>query len=157
MSSNMSSCGSRRDGRVLDDDGNVNAGLFVSGWLRRGPTGIIGAFATCIVSLPNLLVHAEPYQRAEQLESIDNNCCAGTNIPDAEIVAEAVAADLRLAKPKLMFADIQNVLDAAGVPVFTFEDWQALDAEEVRRGQLVGKPREKMTFVQDMLPMRNTV
>jgi len=93
---------------------------------------------------------------ARQLESIDNKCCAGTNIPDAEIVAEAVAADLRIARPKLMFADIQNVLNAAGVPVFSFEDWQALDAEEVRRGRLVGKPREKMTSVHDMLPMRST-
>ncbi len=55
-----------------------------------------------------------------------------------------------------MFADIQNVLNAAGVPVFSFEDWQALDAEEVRRGRLVGKPREKMTSVHDMLPMRST-
>ena len=66
-----------------------------------------------------------------------------------------VAADLRNAKPKPMFADIQNVINAAGMPVFTFDDWQALDAEEVRRGRLVGKPREKMISVRDMLQWRS--
>ncbi len=142
---------------MLDDDGSVDAGLYVSGWLRRGPTGIIGAFITCVVWLLELLADADSYQHAARRStSIHNNCCAGTNIPDAEIVAEVVAADLMVAKPKLMFADIHDVLDAAGVPIFSFEDWKALDAEEVRRGRLVGKPREKMVSVHDMLPMRNT-
>lgn len=30
-----------RDGRVLDDDGAVVGGVYVTGWLRRGPTGVI--------------------------------------------------------------------------------------------------------------------
>ena len=29
-------------GRVLGDDGNVVPGLFCAGWIKRGPTGIIG-------------------------------------------------------------------------------------------------------------------
>ncbi len=33
----------------------------------------------------------------------------------------------------------------------TFDDWKKIDEEETRRGQLVGKPREKMTNVEDML------
>lgn len=30
-----------RDGRVVGDDGSVVPGLYVTGWLRRGPTGVI--------------------------------------------------------------------------------------------------------------------
>ena len=82
--------------------------------------------------------------------------CAGTNIPDAEIVAEAVAADLSTTKPKAQHADIQELLTAAGVPVFTFEDWKTIDTEEVSRGRLVGKPREKFVSVHDMLAICRT-
>ena len=31
-----------RDGRILDDAGAVIPGLYASGWIKRGPTGIIG-------------------------------------------------------------------------------------------------------------------
>ena len=31
-----------RQGRVITDDGNPVAGLYVTGWLKRGPTGVVG-------------------------------------------------------------------------------------------------------------------
>jgi ferredoxin--NADP+ reductase len=31
-----------RDGRVLDDDGEPIPGLYCAGWIKRGPTGVIG-------------------------------------------------------------------------------------------------------------------
>ena len=30
------------DGRVLDDDGDVVPGVYCAGWIKRGPTGVIG-------------------------------------------------------------------------------------------------------------------
>ena len=38
-----------RDGRVLDGD-EVVAGLYVAGWIKRGPTGIIGTNKKCAVA-----------------------------------------------------------------------------------------------------------
>lgn len=32
-----------------------------------------------------------------------------------------------------------------------FKGWQAVDAEEVKRGSALGKPRDKLTDVQEML------
>ena len=39
----------------------------------------------------------------------------------------------------------------AGVQVVSFDDWQAMDRIEVQRGQVIGKPREKITSVEEML------
>ena len=54
-----------------------------------------------------------------------------------------------------MQTDLKTLLEAAGAPVFTFKDWQALDSEEVRRGQIVGKPREKFVTLSAMLGLRS--
>lgn len=36
---------------------------------------------------------------------------------------------------------------------FTFEDWKVIEKEEERRGQQLGKSREKMTNVQAMIQL----
>ncbi len=39
-----------RDGRITDEGGTVVPGLYACGWIRRGPTGIIGTNKPCSVS-----------------------------------------------------------------------------------------------------------
>ena len=48
-------------------------------------------------------------------------------------------------------AGLTALLAERGVQVVTFEGWERVDAEEVRRGRAAGKPREKMTSVPEML------
>jgi adrenodoxin-NADP+ reductase len=38
-----------------------------------------------------------------------------------------------------------------GVQMVSFSDWEVIDKEEKRRGTLVGKPREKILSVAEML------
>lgn len=38
-----------------------------------------------------------------------------------------------------------------GVQVISFEDWEKIDQEERKRGKAVGKPREKIVDIQEML------
>lgn len=38
-----------------------------------------------------------------------------------------------------------------GGPIVTFDDWLWIDAEELRKGAALGKPREKFVSVKDML------
>ena len=38
-----------------------------------------------------------------------------------------------------------------GVEPTTFSDWEKIDAVEVREGERVGKPREKITSIHTML------
>ena len=39
----------------------------------------------------------------------------------------------------------------SGHRVISYQDWEKLDAEEVKRGEAVGKPREKFTSTESMI------
>lgn len=40
---------------------------------------------------------------------------------------------------------------SAGVKPVIFSDWEKIDSVETRKGEAVGKPREKLLTVQEML------
>jgi ferredoxin/flavodoxin---NADP+ reductase len=107
-------------GRILDDGGQPVPGLYVAGWIKRGPSGVIG-----------------------------------TNKPDAQ---ETGAAMLQDAARGVTLAPAHPDADAAErrirerqPHVFTYEDWRKLDAHEVALGKAAGRPRVKLTCVEDML------
>jgi adrenodoxin-NADP+ reductase len=114
-------------GRVMHPDGSKVPGLYVSGWLKRGPSGIIG-----------------------------------TNIPDARETVACISQD-RLAKalPALQVSTadaglngVRRVLMEAGrqpTELISWQDFQRINAAELKRGQLSGKPREKYTDINEML------
>lgn len=43
-------------GRVLDEEGQVVAGLYVAGWIKRGPTGLIGTNKSCAQDTVRLML-----------------------------------------------------------------------------------------------------
>jgi ferredoxin/flavodoxin---NADP+ reductase len=43
-------------GRVLDDEGQVVAGQYVTGWIKRGPTGVIGTNKHCALETVSALL-----------------------------------------------------------------------------------------------------
>jgi len=107
-------------GVVPSSLGRVAQGLYVSGWLRRGPSGVIL-----------------------------------TNVGDAAQVAASVFDDWATGQLKPAGKEgecaVRHILRTQAVPVVDFAGWLRIDAEEVRRGARVGKPREKIISVSDML------
>lgn len=115
-------------GQVMAAPGSKDRipGLFVCGWLKRGPTGIIG-----------------------------------TNLIDAEQTVDTMvrrigAEDTFLATMDGTFSGgdgLAELLDRRGYlsNVISFEDWETIDAQEIRRGQLAGKPREKFASIEEMV------
>lgn len=114
-------------GRVVDPATNEAVkGLYCTGWVKRGPSGIIG-----------------------------------TNIVDARETVSSLAEDL--AAGKYLHADSDKsvgglddvkraVLESNPTKQFvTWADFEKLNAEETKRGEGVGKPREKSTSVDEML------
>ena len=79
----------------------------------------------------------------------------GTNRPDSQETAQKMLEDHaagRTLAPTAPDADaIVSLLDARGVAYVTFDDWLRVDAEEVRRGEAEGRPREKFTSRDSML------
>ncbi|KAG7393495.1 hypothetical protein PHYPSEUDO_007332 [Phytophthora pseudosyringae] len=103
-------------------------GLYCTGWVKRGPSGIIGTnivdareTVSCIVEdfAAGNFLHSE--NRADEdlggLEAVEKLIKKRT--PDKQLVRWA--------------------------------DYERLNAEENRRGELIGKPREKITSVIEML------
>jgi ferredoxin--NADP+ reductase len=111
-----------RDGRILDEGGTPIPGLYVAGWIKRGPTGIIGTnradgvatVKTLLADLPNL--DPEPKPGADAL-----NLPAGSAGPRSLTWEDWLAIDQAevargepKGKPREKFtrvAEMLNVLD----------------------------------------------
>lgn len=99
-------------------------GLYVSGWLARGPNGVI---ATTM------------YDAFETADLIASDLGAPSSSTSSPI--SAGVPDL----PKLQDAGF------GAQRIVSWDEWRAIDAEERKRGSKLGKEREKLTRVQDML------
>jgi len=103
-------------GQVIDGEGVPVPGLFVAGWIKRGPSGVLGTnkgdsaetVATLIEQLPQLSV------------------CP---IPNSDSVRKFLKS----------------------VTIVEFNDWKKIDEYEKQQGQAVGKPREKVRFVKELV------
>jgi ferredoxin--NADP+ reductase len=98
-------------------------GVYATGWIKRGPSGIIG-----------------------------------TNRADAVATVQSLLADLPHldSRPKSGAAGLSATLARLNSQVLSYGDWRRIDAEEQRRGAVVGKPREKIPRVSDMLAVAAT-
>jgi len=113
-----------REGRVIDVDGERIAGVYATGWIKRGPVGLIG------------------HTKSDAAETIRNL---------VEDVA-ADAAELRTATKPAPEAVLEH-LRAGGVPVIEWANWELLEAHEIALGTAAGRerikvvPREEMTAI----------
>ncbi|XP_074475247.1 NADPH:adrenodoxin oxidoreductase, mitochondrial [Sebastes fasciatus] len=97
------------------------AGLYCSGWVKTGPTGVIAT------TLNNSFDTARSV-----MEDLD-----------------AGALDISAAKSGSQ--SISALLEKRGVKPVTFSDWEKIDSVEMKRGEAAGKPREKLLTVEEML------
>jgi ferredoxin--NADP+ reductase len=74
----------------------------------------------------------------------------GTNRPDGYMIAETIAADQPEPAGKQGRAGLDALLEARGVHIVTFRDWQKIEAAEAARAR-EGSPREKFTEIGEML------
>ena len=108
-------------GRVHDGEGEQVPGLYAVGWIKRGPSGVIGTNKKDAQETVNHLF--------EDLE-------AG-RIPDPELAADRSAIETLLAERKPDHV--------------TFEGWRAIDAAEVEAGKPHGRPRVKFCRTEELV------
>ncbi|ORY04847.1 nucleotide-binding domain-containing protein [Basidiobolus meristosporus CBS 931.73] len=110
-------------GRIMDGE-QVLDGMYTSGWLKRGPSGVIVS-----------------------------------TMQDAFETAGAIAADIKNGKPFLQptksSRDIPNLLKERNVRAVSYKDWKNIEKLEFDLGAARGKPREKLTSVEEMLQAVN--
>ena len=106
------------DGRITED-GNVVPQLYTAGWIKRGPSGIIGTNRACSVATVDALL--------SDLDKLD----ADDNKPGVE--------------------SIMKLINERGIKALNFEQWKQIDTKEVENGKSKDKPREKFTYINEML------
>jgi ferredoxin/flavodoxin---NADP+ reductase len=121
-------------GRVLDPANNAPLpGEYVVGWIKRGPSGVIGtnkkdAQETVDAMLADLAALTSSNGDRPSPEQGSLHLPAN---PDAA----AVEALLRSRQPELV----------------TYSGWEAIDAHERVLGEPVGRPRVKLTSIEELL------
>jgi ferredoxin/flavodoxin---NADP+ reductase len=116
---------SNEGGRVTDDGEQV-PGLYAVGWIKRGPSGVIGT------------------NKKDAQETVDNlfaDLEAG-KIPEAELAADRGSIEVLLAERRPDHV--------------TFERWQAIDVAEIERGKPLGRPRVKFCRVEELVEASKT-
>jgi len=108
-------------GRVVDPGtGQPLPGLYVAGWIKRGPSGVIGT------NKPDAL---------ETVESMLEDRASGRVLLPSSPEPAAAEATVRAREPRCV----------------SYADWRKLDRLEQERGKPAGRPRVKLTSVEDML------
>jgi ferredoxin--NADP+ reductase len=110
-------------GRVLDPDTREPLpGEYVVGWIKRGPSGVIG-----------------------------------TNKKDAQETVDAMFADLgpgagaRHVPESPDATSVEALLRAKAPELITYSGWEAIDRHERALGEQAGRPRVKLTRIEEML------
>ncbi|CAN0897197.1 NADPH:adrenodoxin oxidoreductase, mitochondrial [Linum grandiflorum] len=112
-------------GRVIseDPDTKIENGLYVCGWLKRGPTGIIGTNLHCAEETVSSISH--------DLEHGLIGSTSSSSKPGREGLVE--------------------LLDDRNARVVDFNGWEMIDCEERKLGSQRNKPREKFCSWKDLL------
>lgn len=117
-------------GRIMSPDlgpGGLTAGhvpgMYCAGWVKRGPTGVIAS-------------------------TMDDAFTSG------DIVAKDWGEGVPFIGgegPKGGWEQVKKEAQKRNIRSVSWKDWEIIDAEEKRRGSLIGKERSKCTSVQEML------
>jgi ferredoxin/flavodoxin---NADP+ reductase len=111
---------SNEGGRVTDGGEQV-PGLYATGWIKRGPSGVIGT---------------NKKDSQETVNSMLEDLAAG-KLPEPELAADASA--------------IETLLAERAPDHITYEGWQAIDQAEQAAGEPHGRPRVKFCRVEEMV------
>jgi adrenodoxin-NADP+ reductase len=119
-------------GRVMSPDlgpaGSLTAGhvpgMYCSGWVKRGPTGVIASTMDDAFNTGDII--AKDWSGEVKF----NNDAAGER--DG-------------------YVGVKKEMDQRGIRAVSWDDWLKIDAEERRRGKAKGKQREKIRSVEDMM------
>ncbi len=118
-------------GRILGPGaGAPLAGEYVVGWIKRGPTGVIGT---------------NKKDAQETVDAVLADLGAGGN------GAAARAPETATSPGEADAAAVEALLRARQPELVTYTGWEAIDRHERALGEASGRPRVKLTSIEDML------
>ena len=106
-------------GRVIDIDGSAMPGAYVTGWIKRGPVGLIGHTKSDAAQTVDLLL--------EDLTASTGSTVVAPEQPERDAV--------------------DAYFESRGLEVTTWEGWEKLDAHELALGEAHEHTRERVKVV----------
>jgi ferredoxin--NADP+ reductase len=129
-------------GRVLDPASGASLpGEYVVGWIKRGPSGVIGTNKKdAQQTVDAIFADFPPADSADPAGSTDSADSGGARVTPLARVPEtpdpaAVEALLRERRPDLV----------------TYAGWESIDRHERALGESSGRPRVKLTSIEELL------
>jgi len=120
-------------GRVLDPETSTPLpGEYVVGWIKRGPSGVIGT------------------NKKDAQETV-NAILADLSTPGETNGASAGQQHTRHVPGSPDPAAVEALLRARQPALVTYEGWEAIDRHERTLGEQTGRPRVKLTRIEEML------
>ncbi len=110
-------------GRVVDENGAPVPGVYTTGWIKRGPVGLIGS------------------TKSDAAETI-------ANLVDD---AQDLYANTQAGPEQLSPDNVLRLLKERGVDVIQWTDWEVLDAHERALGEAEGRERIKVVPRDEMV------
>jgi ferredoxin--NADP+ reductase len=107
------------DGGRVTESGTAMPGVYVTGWIKRGPRGVIGTNRTCAAETVSALLRDY--------------------------------ADGRVGGTESAITDLDALLASRDVTVVDWAGWQAIDADERKRGSEAARPRVKIVDRAELL------
>lgn len=115
-------------GQVLDPNGKPVKRVFASGWAGVGARGVLATTMMNAYGVADRIL-GETFPQAFNSNFVHANT-EGIEVLPSDVQSEAAPHE------------IEDAVREGQVT--TYEDWRAVDAEEVKRGQETGKERERM-------------
>jgi ferredoxin--NADP+ reductase len=123
-------------GRVVDPgSGEQLPGQYVVGWIKRGPSGVIGTNKKDALDTVTAL-----------LEDAANG-----RIPDLAGHPDTLGREAE------EVSGIEDLLAERAPDFVTFDAWREIDRAEVARGEPLGRPRVKFTTIDEMVEAAKAV
>jgi ferredoxin--NADP+ reductase len=123
---------SNREGRVVDLDGEHVPGVYATGWIKRGPVGLIG------------------HTKSDASETVKHLVEDVVGVADGADVSEGDLEGGRIA-PQGDPDAITAFLADKGVNVVEWSGWELLDAHERALGEAEGRERIKVVPREEMI------
>ncbi|MBL0885427.1 FAD-dependent oxidoreductase [Myceligenerans indicum] len=123
---------SNREGRVVDLDGENVPGVYTTGWIKRGPVGLIG------------------HTKSDASETVKHLVEDVAGVADGADVSEGDLTGGRTA-PQGDPEAIKSFLADKGVRVIEWSGWELLDAHERTLGEAEGRERVKVVSREEMI------
>ena len=110
-------------GRVTDPDGTHHVGEYVSGWIKRGPSGVIGTNKKDSQDTVNKILEDVATGRINEPVSDDIEALIATHAPDAvtwegwraiDAIETAAGGESAPARPRVKLTDWEALREAAG-------------------------------------------